>query len=214
METIDIIVVGLKESQFSERCIKSIEKTCDIPFRIIKSFGGGLAENVNNGFKQVKSSIFGFFQDDWEMLDNKWGSTLYNVLKNNKYASYISAKQLYPNGKIHCAWFDMNFNNNSFFIKLVGNNDEGNTHNSVSPYHGVPVFIKSDKFREIGGQDENFKYSQHEEPDLCLRLGYPLYYGHISYIHHFGLNPDTQNIKKVAIKDNLNLFLKKHVPQI
>lgn len=213
METIDIVLCGLEEGKFSEQCIKSIEETADMPYRIIKSFGKGLAENLNDGFKQVKSEIFGFFQDDWEFIDRDrhWMSTLYNALKNSPY-NYISAKQLYPNGSIHCAWFDMNFNNGQFGIKLVGNGDTGDTHSSIKPNHGVPVFIKSQRFREIGGQDEDFRYSQHEEPDLCLRLGHPLYYGKVKYIHHYGENNATNEVKTKSLKENLQLFINKHVP--
>ena len=212
METIDIVLCGLEEGRFSEQCIKSIKETADMPYRIIKSFGKGLAENLNEGFKQVKSEIFGFFQDDWEMLPNYWMSTLYKQLKNSGY-NYISAKQIYPDGRIHCAWFDMEFQPDKFHIWLVGNGDIREGYKHIKPEHGVPVFIKTKVFKEIGGQDERFKFSQHEEPDLCLRLGRPLYYGPIEYIHHYGENPNTNEVKTKSIKENLNLLISKHAPK-
>lgn len=204
---VDCVVIGLKEGPFSERCIKTALATTDVPIRIIKSFGGSIAENLNRGFAQVESDVFGFFQDDWEFVDNQWASRLLKKLDGH---NYVAAKQLYPDGKIHCAWFQMKFRPNDFYIKLVGNGEDGMEHRYSAEKHGVPVFIRSDRYREIGGQDEGFKGEQHEEVDLCIRLGNPLYVGDVSIIHHFSENPETQAVKKLNIKENLKLLLAKH----
>jgi hypothetical protein len=206
---IDIILIGVKEGEFSERCIKSIEMTADMPYRIIKSFGGSIAENFNKGLAQTTSEVIGFFQDDWEFFDNNWMSTLYDALIDSG-ANYVSAKQLLPDKKIHCAWLKFFFPKGKYGVELVGRGKDEDAESEILHEHGVPVFIKRERAIEIGGQDENFKFSQHEEPDFCIRLGRPLYYGRISYIHHFGENPVSNALKKTAIKENLIVLNNKH----
>lgn len=206
---IDIILIGLEESKFSEKCLETLEKTADMPYRVIKSFGGSIAENFNRGLAQTTTDVIGFFQDDWEFIDNKWMSTLYKALVNND-VNYVSAKQLLPDGRIHCAWLDFYFPEGKYFVELVDRLKDGNEASEILHEHGVPVFIKRKRAIEIGGQDENFKFSQHEEPDFCIRLGKPLYYGPISIIHHFSENPTTNAVKTKAIKENLIILNEKH----
>lgn len=200
---IDIVIIGLKEGKSSERLIGSIKKTADIPYRIIKSFRGSIAENLNKGFKQVESDVFGFFQDDWEFIEVGWMSTLVRALEKSD-AGYVAAKQLYPSGKMHCAWLEYSFPDGRYYVRLRGNEEYPHgAYNRNLNKHGVPVFIKSKRFREIGGHDEGYKASQHEEPDLCLRLGKPLYVGSVDYIHHFRENPKTENMRTKHADDNL-----------
>ncbi len=209
METIDIVLIGLKEGSFSDRLIKSIENTADMPFRIIKSFGGGIAENLNNGFKDVRSEIFGFFQDDWEFISDNWMSTLVNAFYDSS-VNYVGGKQLLPDMKIHSAWLDISFKDGKYGVILKGNGLDRNNFTDTERKHCVPMFIRKDRFIEIGGHDEGFLGEQHEEPDICLRLGDPLYIGSVEYIHHFGENPETEKVKKLNLKHNLERLEKKY----
>jgi len=193
---VDIIIIGYKKNKLTEDCIASLKNTIDLDYNIIECYGGSIAQNFNRGLAQTKTDIIGFVQDDWLFLPNKWASTLYDAL-NNSWANYVSAKQLYPDYSVHCAWLQFAFPNGEYFTRLNGyrTREKDGEYSKTMCEHGVPVFIKRKRALEIGGQDEGFVASQHEEPFFCMRLGYPLYVGSIAYIHRWNENPETYELK-------------------
>src|SRR5258705_137770 len=78
---------------------------------------------------------------------------------------------------------------------------------------GACLFIRADRYQEMGGLDEDF-FAHMEEIDLCWRLtraGYAIFYQGQSTIYHVGgctLSPSNPRKTYLNFRNRLSLLLK------
>lgn len=186
---------------------------------IVNPENGGFAKGYNDALKLIKANYYVLLNSDIEVTEN-WISPCISVLDNDETIAALQPKVLayHAKDKFEHAGAAGGFLDKDLYPFCRGrifdhteiDNGQYDTNREVFWATGACLFIRADKYHEVGGLDEDF-FAHMEEIDLCWRLksrGNKIYYCADSAIYHVGggtLNYD--NPKKTYLNFRNSLFM-------
>lgn len=201
----EIIVVDNASSDETEKLFENIKN-----IKYIKNNENkGFAKACNQGAKESAADYLLFLNND-TVAKKRWLDPLVNELKNNKNASIVGSKLLFPNDTIQHAGIGFAKNKIPFhlFYESAFDDPKTNTRRLFSAVTGACLMIKKEDFFKIGGFDEQYKNGL-EDVDLCLKikeLGKEIVYRPDSVLYHYESISDE---RFRYLGKNVELFLEK-----
>lgn len=186
---------------------------------IINTENGGFAKGYNDALKKVDAQYYVLLNSDIEVTEN-WINPCIEILDTNQEIAAVQPKILAYNnkGKFEHAGAAGGFLDKDFYPFCQGRIFE-NTEEDKNQYNenkevfwatGACLFIRAEKYHELGGLDEDF-FAHMEEIDLCWRLkrrGNKIFYCANAFIYHVGGGTlSYQNPKKTYLNFRNSLFM-------
>lgn len=186
---------------------------------IINSENGGFAKGYNDALKSVVAEYYVLLNSDIEVTEN-WLNPCVELLESNSKIVAVQPKILSFHNKTHFehAGAAGGFLDKDFYPFCQGRLFE-TVEEDLGQYDltrevfwatGACLFIRSEKYHEVGGLDEDF-FAHMEEIDLCWRLKArenQIYYCAESMIYHVGGGTlSYQNPRKTYLNFRNSLFM-------
>lgn len=186
---------------------------------IINESNGGFAKGYNDALQKVKAEYYVLLNSDIEVTEN-WLNPCVQLLDNHPDVAAVQPKVLAFKAKTHFehAGAAGGFLDKDFYPFCQGRIFE-TTEEDTGQYDfnrevfwatGACLFIRSEKYHEVGGLDEDF-FAHMEEIDLCWRLksrGNKIYYCADSHIYHVGGGTlSYQNPRKTYLNFRNSLYM-------
>lgn len=187
--------------------------------RIIENeSNSGFAGGYNEGLKKIEADVYVLLNSDIEVTDN-WLAPVLNTLKANDQIVAAQPKILSYDNKLKfehagaCGGYidhlGYPFCRGRIFTETEQDQGQYDDLQQVFWATGACLFIKSDKYWEAGGLDENF-FAHMEEIDLCWRLqnrGYEIVVNPLSKVYHVGGGTlDYRNPRKTYLNFRNSLY--------
>lgn len=164
---------------------------------IINSENGGFAKGYNDALKQIEADYYVLLNSDIEVTKD-WIKPIISLLDNDKSIAAVQPKIIdFKNRKNFehagaCGGFIDKFGfpfcRGRIFNSIEEDQGQYNNTQEVFWATGAALFIRSDKFWEVGGFSEAF-FAHMEEIDLCWRLknrGNKIFVVPESTVYHVG----------------------------
>ena len=179
---------------------------------------GGFAGGYNEGLKQITADYYILLNSDIEVSDN-WIMPVINSIESIPNAVGGQPKILAYNNKKHFEHAGASggfidklgypFCRGRIFTETEEDLGQYDTMKEVFWATGACLFIKADKYWEIGGLDDAF-FAHMEEIDMCWRLknkGYKLICEPKSHVYHVGGGTlDYRNPRKTYLNFRNSLY--------
>ncbi|MDG1914504.1 MAG: glycosyltransferase family 2 protein [Crocinitomix sp.] len=186
---------------------------------IINEENGGFAKGYNDALKRVEAEYYVLLNSDIEVTPD-WIKPCIDLLEKDPSIAAVQPKILAFNAKdrFEHAGAAGGFLDNDFYPFCRGrifdqtelDQNQYNEDREVFWATGACLFIRAEKYHEVGGLDEDF-FAHMEEIDLCWRLksrGNKIYYCAQSHIYHVGGGTlSYQNPKKTYLNFRNSLFM-------
>lgn len=187
--------------------------------RIIENeSNSGFAGGYNEGLKKIEADIYVLLNSDIEVTDN-WLPPVLDTLKTNDQIVAVQPKILSYDDKLRfehagaCGGYidhlGYPFCRGRIFTETELDEGQYDDLQQVFWATGACLFIKSEKYWEAGGLDENF-FAHMEEIDLCWRLqnrGYEIVVNPLSKVYHVGGGTlDYRNPRKTYLNFRNSLY--------
>lgn len=186
---------------------------------IINESNGGFAKGYNDALHHIKAEYYVLLNSDIEVTEN-WLNPCIQLLDEQPKIAAVQPKVLAYKAKnnFEHAGAAGGFIDKDFYPFCQGRifetteEDLGqyNTSREVFWATGACLFIRSEKYHELGGLDEDF-FAHMEEIDLCWRLksrGNKIYYCADSHIYHVGGGTlSYQNPRKTYLNFRNSLYM-------
>lgn len=180
---------------------------------------GGFAKGYNDALKRVKAQYYVLLNSDIEVTEN-WIQPCVKMLDSDEDIAALQPKVLAFNqkDKFEHAGAAGGFLDKDFYPFCQGRIfeatefDKGqyNISREVFWATGACLFIRAEKYHDLGGLDEDF-FAHMEEIDLCWRLksrGNKIFYCADSTIYHVGGGTlNYQNPRKTYLNFRNSLFM-------
>jgi len=178
----------------------------------------GFAGGYNQGLKHIQSDYYILLNSDIEVTDN-WIKPVIESIESDENTVAGQPKILAYNNKTHFehagaagGFIDhlgYPFCRGRIFTETEEDLGQHDTRREVFWATGACLFIKADKFWEVGGLDEAF-FAHMEEIDMCWRLqnkGYKIICEPASHIYHVGGGTlDYRNPRKTYLNFRNSLY--------
>jgi len=189
---------------------------------IINSENGGYAKGYNDALKEVEAEYYVLLNSDIEVTPN-WVMPVIEVMDADKNISAAQPKLLayYQKDEFEYAGaaggfidkYGYPFCQGRVFGHLEKDLGQYDEIKEIFWATGAAMFVRAEKFWEIGGLDEDF-FAHMEEIDLCWRMknaGYKVMYVPTSKIYHVGggtLPKGTARKTYLNFRNNFALLFK------
>jgi GT2 family glycosyltransferase len=192
---------------------------------IQNSFNAGFASGYNLALQKVKAKYYVLLNSDVEVTEN-WIRPLIDFMEQDdniaacqpKIRSYFNKEKFEYAGAAggYIDKYGYPFCRGRLFQSIETDTGQYNDVCEIFWATGACLFIKADKFHEVGGFDDDF-FAHMEEIDLCWRLknmGYKIMYSPLSIIYHVGGGtlPKTSSQKTYFNFRNNFFLLYKNLP--
>jgi GT2 family glycosyltransferase len=186
---------------------------------IINEENGGFAKGYNDALKHVEAEYYVLLNSDIEVTPG-WIKPCIDLLEKDNTIAAVQPKILAYNAKDRFehagaagGFLDKDFYpfcRGRIFDQTELDQNQYNEDQEVFWATGACLFIRAEKYHEVGGLDEDF-FAHMEEIDLCWRLksrGNKIYYCAQSHIYHVGGGTlSYQNPKKTYLNFRNSLFM-------
>lgn len=186
---------------------------------IINKENGGFAKGYNDALKHVTADYYVLLNSDIEVTPN-WIQPCIDLLESDPSIAAVQPKVLAYNSKdrFEHAGAAGGFLDKDFYPFCQGrifdqtelDENQYNENREVFWATGACLFIRAEKYHEVGGLDEDF-FAHMEEIDLCWRLksrGNRIFYCAQSTIYHVGGGTlSYENPKKTYLNFRNSLFM-------
>ncbi len=186
---------------------------------IINQENGGFAKGYNDALAHVQADYYVLLNSDIEVTEG-WIAPCIDILEKDTDIVAVQPKVLAfkSKGKFEHAGAAGGFLDRDYYPFCQGRifrnteEDKGqyNEYREIFWATGAALFIRSEKYHEVGGLDEDF-FAHMEEIDLCWRLkarGNKIFYCSKSTIYHVGGGTlDYQNPKKTYLNFRNSLYM-------
>lgn len=186
---------------------------------IVNAENGGFARGYNEALKHVSADYYVLLNSDIEVTPN-WIMPNINLLENDDSIAAVQPKILAYNDKSKfehagaCGGFldkDMYpFCQGRIFDFTEVDHGQYDQNKEVFWATGACLFIRAEKYHEVGGLDEDF-FAHMEEIDLCWRLkarGNKIFYCSDAAIYHVGGGTlNYQNPRKTYLNFRNSLYM-------
>ncbi len=182
----------------------------------------GYCGGYNTALSQISEEIVVLLNSDVEVTQG-WLQSPVQLLQSQPNIAAVQPKILSYYNKVQFEYagaaggfidlFGYPFCRGRIFNSFENDKGQYNERTEIFWASGACLFIKREKYQEVGGLDEDF-FAHMEEIDLAWRLlrsGYSIYYDGHSTVHHLGGGTlSTRSPKKIFFnfKNNLSLLLK------
>jgi hypothetical protein len=183
-----------------------------------KGFCGG----YNTTLKQVDASYYVLLNSDVEVTAN-WLTPIIELMQSDSSIAAAQPKILSQRSKNKFEYAGAGggqidilgypFCRGRLFDSIEEDNGQYNDITEIFWASGACLFVRADRFHEMGGLDEDF-FAHMEEIDLCwklLRSGHKIYYYGKSTVYHFGggtLSASNPRKTYFNFRNGLSLLLK------
>lgn len=190
-------VIYVADNCSTDESISVLEQSFPTVKRILNTSNGGFAKGYNDALKLIEAQYYVLLNSDIEVSPN-WLTPCINMLDENpdiaalqpKVLSY-KEKEKFEHAGAAGGFLDKDFYpfcRGRIFENTEVDNGQYDFNTEVIWATGACLFIRSEKYHEIGGLDEDF-FAHMEEIDLCWRLkrrGNKVYYCGESTVYHVG----------------------------
>ena len=148
---------------------------------------------INHAANLISSDLILLLNNDTEVLSKGWLRQMVGIGVQSNVAA-VGAKLLYPDTTIQHAGVITGIGGVAGHSHKFMNNKEpgyflrAHLDQNLSACTGACLLLKTSKFREVGGMDENNLKVAFNDVDLCLRLlakGYSIVYSSQSVLYHY-----------------------------
>jgi GT2 family glycosyltransferase len=174
----------------------------------------GFSKGNNIGVKFAKYNKLLFLNNDVEVINSNWLSSLKNLVNHDPKIAIVGSKLLFPNKLIqHAGVVVVNDESLDISISCCHRYYKTKDNNELLAYEcqavtGACLLIRKELFQKVSGFDEAY-WNGYEDMDLCFKireLGYKVVYEPKSVlIHHESMSGKERDIKT---NENLNRLLK------
>lgn len=188
--------------------------------RLDKNYG--FAEGYNKGLQQIDADVFILLNSDVEVTP-QWIDPILELMDRNPIIAAVQPKILSYKQKDEFEYagaaggmLDLHgvpFCRGRIFDHLEKDHGQYEENAPIFWASGAAFFVRSDRFREVGGLDADF-FAHMEEIDLCWRLqnkGYEIFYSPLSKVYHVGggtLNKVNPRKYYLNFRNSLSMLLK------
>jgi GT2 family glycosyltransferase len=164
---------------------------------IINESNGGFAKGYNDGLKHIKADYYVLLNSDVLVTEN-WITPCIEVLEQDNQIAAVQPKVLsyknrnsFEHAGAAGGFLDRNyypFCRGRIFEIIEEDKGQYDDVKEIFWATGACLFIRSDKYHEFGGFDEDF-FAHMEEIDLCWRLkrqNLKIFYCGLSHVYHVG----------------------------
>lgn len=217
--------IYLIDNGSNDGSIAYVEKNHPIVNVICNKKNYGPSKGYNEGLKDIKADVYCLISSDVEVTES-WIEPILEIFSEDTAVAVVQPKILDHRRINHFEYAGAagGFIDNWGYPYCRGRLfdtvevDIGQYDDTTEIFWcvGACLFIRSDKFWEVGGFDTEF-FAYMEEVDLCWRLrniGYKIYYTARSVVYHLGggtLNPQSPTRSFRIFLHNL-LMLTKNLP--
>ena len=197
--------------------------------RIIQNkTNGGFSKGYNDALKEIDAEYAILLNSDVEVTPN-WIPPLIDKIESDQLIVACQPKILAFNDKKRFEYagaaggyidkYGYPFCRGRIFDSFENDNGQYNDTREVHWATGACLVIKTAKYKEVGGLDEDF-FAHMEEIDLCWRLknrGYKIMYVAESTVYHVGAGTLAKSSPKktfLNFRNNLILLCKNHSHQL
>ena len=240
---VSIIILTYKTRDLTKICIESIIKNTNENYEIIivdnasddgslllaKEFAKihshitiiendknyGFSKGNNIGAQYAKYNKLLLLNNDIEIINDNWLSSMLNVLNNDEEVAVVGAKLMFPNKLLqHAGVVVLEDLRQSIPISCCHRHYKDKDFTELQALEcqavtGACLLIKKDVYSRVNGLDEAF-WNGYEDVDLCFKvreLGYKIVYEPKSIsIHHESMSGKERTSK---INENIKLLISK-----
>jgi len=243
---VSIVIPVFNNARLTIECLLSIvEGGSDLPFEVIVVDNGstdatkellaavpnlgrlrneentGFGPACNKGADAARGRYLVFLNNDAQVKAG-WLPALLKPFSEFEHVGAVGPKVLFPDGRLQDAGSAVNADCTTSLIGLFDDPDlpRFNYSREVEYVSGVCLMIEAERFRKLGGFDDDFAPAYYEDVDLCLRLRQKglriVYQPSATVVHHLsvtsnGLDP---SFKVAAITRNQQKLSSRHQAQI
>jgi GT2 family glycosyltransferase len=220
----DVIVADNASTDYSVEYLKSTFPEVKI---IQNPMNGGFAKGYNDALAQVEAEYYILLNSDIEVTEN-WIQPVIEILESNQdvIACQPTIRSFHQPEKFEYAGaaggfidaYGYPFCRGRIFQNLEDDFGQYNEPMEVFWATGACLFVKADKFRELGGFDADF-FAHMEEIDFCWRArhaGYKIMVCPDSKVFHVGGGtlPKQSSFKTyLNMRNNISMLYKNLPPQ-
>jgi GT2 family glycosyltransferase len=243
---VSIVIPVLNHVRLTLECLLSIvQGGNDVPFEVIVVDDGSTdatnvlltkipnlgylrnAENTgfvracNAGAAAARGRYLVFLNNDAQVTAG-WLTTLVQTFSDDDRVGAVGPKVLFPDGRLQDAGSLINPDCTSTMIGVFDDPQlpRFNYPREVDYVSGVCLMIDAQRFREVGGFDDDFAPAYCEDVDLCLRLRQKglriVYQPSATVVHHLSVTSNNvdPSYKVAAITRNQQKLASRHQAQI
>ena len=219
----NIEVIGVSNNSEQDQTFTRMEHFAQIDQRVRfveKNIPFNFSALCNYGAEQARGEYLILLNNDIEIISPDWIERLLEHAQRPNIGA-VGGKLLYPDGRVQHAGIVVGMvgaagHPHKFFPGLhIGYHGRLHMVYNVSAVTGAMMMLRSDKFKQVGGFDENNLAVAYNDVDLCLKLmdaGYSnLFTPHASATHHESISrgyEDTDEKMQRLLKEQ-DYFLNK-----
>lgn len=192
----DVVVIDNNSTDDSVSFLKENYPQINL---IFNTENGGFAKGYNDGLNQIEGQYeyYVLLNSDVEVTEN-WVTPILSLMENDPLIAGCQPKVLAYKRKTHFehagaagGFIDKNgypFCRGRIFSEVEEDKGQYNTSGEIFWATGACMFVRANKFHELGGFDADY-FAHMEEIDLCWRMkinGLKLYYCAESTVYHLG----------------------------
>lgn len=212
-------VIYVADNCSTDNSVQILKEEFPLVKLIINKSNGGFAKGYNDALKQIKATYYVLLNSDIEVTPN-WVNPCVEMLDKNPYIAALQPKVLayHEKDRFEHAGAAGGFLDKDFYPFCRGrifenteiDNGQYDTNQEVFWATGACLFIRAEKYHEVGGLDEDF-FAHMEEIDLCWRLkrrGNSIFFCGESTIYHVGGGTlNYSNPQKTYLNFRNSLFM-------
>lgn len=215
------------DNNSSDDSIEFLKKNYPQVRLIINDVNGGFAKGYNDALKHVEAEYYVLLNSDVEVTPG-WIEGVIDLMDSDKTIAACQPKiRMFDNKKMFeyagaaggfIDKYAYPFCRGRILEYLEEDKGQYDDVREVFWATGACMFVRAERFKEVGGFDEDF-FAHMEEIDLCWRLknlGYKIMYSPNSIVYHVGggtLNKTSPRKTFLNFRNNLYLIYKNHPPQ-
>ncbi len=186
---------------------------------VINHQNGGYAKGYNDALKQIEAEYYVLLNSDIEVGSN-WIEPIVDLMDNDHQIAACQPKILAYDNKQEFEYagagggyidkYGYPFCRGRIFQEIELDKNQYDEAVEVFWASGACMFVRADKYHELGGLDDDF-FAHMEEIDFCWRAknaGYKIYYQGTSVVYHVGGGTlHKSNPRKTFLNFRNNFFL-------
>jgi GT2 family glycosyltransferase len=213
----EVIVVDNASTDATKELLSTISN-----LRLLRNEeNAGFGPACNQGAAAARGSYLVFLNNDTQVKAG-WLAALLRAFSEFEHVGAVGPKVLFPDGRLQDAGSAVNADCTS---SLIGVFDDPhlprfNYPREVDYVSGVCLMIEAERFREVGGFDDNFAPAYCEDVDLCLQLRQKglriVYQPSATVVHHLSVTSNAldPSFKIAAVQRNQQKLSSRHQAQI